>query len=252
MGQTLGALTFADMQNPERFTEQDLLQGQVLANQVAQALEHSHLLSEIQRLQRQYQVMGDALDDAIYTLDAQRRLIYCNTAMEGLTGYRREEWQGQPPTLFYAPEYWPMAAERHQRVLQGEPVAARVEAEIVRRDGQRVPVEFSTASVQMAGQVIRRVFVARDITVRRHIEQRQQHYIDRLRLMHDIDQALHTVQAPHLLAAVIFTSLQRVVPYGFGTVPLYEVTTRTVSYLSTAAYGEPMPFAVTAIMGRCR
>jgi len=48
-GKVIGALTFGDSENPERFSERDVAQGMVLAAQVAQALENGELFQRVQR-----------------------------------------------------------------------------------------------------------------------------------------------------------------------------------------------------------
>jgi len=57
----------------------------VLANQVAQAIENSELFSQVNRLQEQYRVVTEALNDAVFTLDAEARFTFGNAAGERLT-----------------------------------------------------------------------------------------------------------------------------------------------------------------------
>lgn len=54
-GRVVGCLVFADCQRPERFTDHDLAQGIILANQVAQALENGDLFSQVQRLKEAFE-----------------------------------------------------------------------------------------------------------------------------------------------------------------------------------------------------
>ena len=95
-GRVVGAMTFADMEDADRFTARDLTQGTVLANQVAQAMENSELFSQVNRLQEQYRVVTEALNDAVFTLDAEARFTFGNAAGERLTGYRLDELLGRP------------------------------------------------------------------------------------------------------------------------------------------------------------
>jgi PAS domain S-box-containing protein len=170
-GRVVGAMTFADTESPERFTERDLTQGTVLANQVAQALENSELFSQVNRLQEQYRVVTEALNDAVFTLDAEARFAFGNAAGERLTGYRLEELFGRSFMDLVAPEDLPELVDRFRRAIAGEPISPHVRAEMVRKDGSRVPIELSMANLVLGGRIIGRVGVARDITDRRDAEE---------------------------------------------------------------------------------
>jgi PAS domain S-box-containing protein len=170
-GRVVGAMTFADMEDPERFTERDLTQGTVLANQVAQALENSELFSQVNQLQEQYRVVTEAINDAVFTLDAEGRFAFGNAAGERLTGYRREELLGRSFTDLVAPEDLPELLGRFRRAIAGEAISPHVRAEMIRKDGSRVPIELSMANLVLDGRIIGRVGVARNITDRRHAEE---------------------------------------------------------------------------------
>src|SRR5918996_2464263 len=111
-GRVVGAMTFADMEDADRFTARDLTQGTILANQVAQAMENSELFSQVNRLQEQYRIVTDALNDAVFTLDTSGRFTFGNAAGERLTGYRLEELMGHPFTRLLAPEELPLHLDR--------------------------------------------------------------------------------------------------------------------------------------------
>jgi PAS domain S-box-containing protein len=171
MGRVVGAITFADMEDPERFSERDLTQGIVLANQVAQALENSALFSQVNQLQEQYRVVTEAINDAVFTLDAAARFTFGNAAGERLTGYRLEELLGRSFTDLVAPEDLPELIGRFKRALAGEAISPHVRAEMIRKDGRRVPIELSMANLVLDGRIVGRVGVARNISDRRQAEE---------------------------------------------------------------------------------
>jgi PAS domain S-box-containing protein len=168
--QVVGAIVFVDTENRERFTERDLTQGTVLASQVAQALENSELFSQVNQLQEQYRVATEALNDAVFTLDAQGQFAFGNAAGERLTGYRLEEMLGHPFADLVAPEDLPRLVDRFQRAIAGESISPHVEVEMIRKDGRHVPVELSMANLILDGHIAGRVGVARDITERRRVD----------------------------------------------------------------------------------
>jgi PAS domain S-box-containing protein len=169
-GRVLGCMVFADPDDPDRFTARDLSQGTVLASQVAHALENSELFSQVQRLQEQYRIVTDALNDAVFTLDTQGRFTFGNAAGERLTGYRPEELLGHTFAELVAPDDLPRLLDRFRRALAGEPIAPQVELELIRKDGGRVPIELSMANLILDGRIVGRVGVARDIAERRRAE----------------------------------------------------------------------------------
>jgi PAS domain S-box-containing protein len=169
-GRVVGCMMFADRDNPERFTEHDLTQGAVLANQGARALENSELFSQVNRLREQYRIVTDALNDAVFTLDSHGRFTFGNAAGERLTGYRLDELQGLPFTELLAPEDLALHLDRFQRALSGEAIPPHSELELIRKDGGRVPIELSMANLVLDGRIVGRVGVARDITERRRAD----------------------------------------------------------------------------------
>jgi two-component system, sensor histidine kinase PdtaS len=143
----------------------------VLANQVAQAMENSELFSQVNRLQEQYRVVTEALNDAVFTLDAEARFAFGNAAGERLTGYRLDELLGRSFMDLVAPENLPELTDRFRRAIAGEAISPHVWAEMMRKDGSRVPIELSMANLVLDGHIIGRVGVARDITDRQHAEE---------------------------------------------------------------------------------
>jgi PAS domain S-box-containing protein len=166
-GEVIGALCFADTGNPERFTERDLFQGVILARQVAQIMVNGDLFAQLRGFEERYRVVAEAINDALYTVDVDGRVSFGNAALERLTGYRMKELLRQPATLFDPRASEATLLERPRRAPRGEPVASRLEIEIVRKDGRRVPAELSETNLVQWGRVVGRVAVLRDITERK-------------------------------------------------------------------------------------
>jgi len=166
----IGAMLLGNTDNPERFTERDMLQGVVLAYQMTQAIEHSMLFSQMQRLQEQHRVVTETLHDAVYMVDRAGRIVFTNPALERLTGYDRTALLGQPATMLST------GNEQHRPLPQpdhGRPAATRLpytQGQMVRQDGQRIDVEMSTAPLVLDGQPLGSVTAVRDITQRLQLE----------------------------------------------------------------------------------
>jgi diguanylate cyclase (GGDEF)-like protein/PAS domain S-box-containing protein len=112
--------------------------------------------------QKQCRLVIESLDEAVYIVDPRGRLTFANTALERLTGYRREELVGYCSTVFYEPSMVPERMDHRRRAHRGKPVPTRWEAQIVRKDGRRVAVEFSAADLMINGQISGRIAIVRD------------------------------------------------------------------------------------------
>jgi PAS domain S-box-containing protein len=173
-GDVVGALSFADTVDPERFSERDLVRWAILAQQVARAMEYSDLCAQLQRLEERHRVVAESINDAVYTVDEDGLVTFGNAALERLTGYGMEEMLGQPTTLFYASGHDPLSGKRRKRRLASESGLPQVEIEVVRKDGRRVPAELSVANLVQQGRIIGRVGVLRDITNRKRAAEEEE------------------------------------------------------------------------------
>jgi PAS domain S-box-containing protein len=173
-GDVVGALSFADAVNPERFSERDLVRGVILAHQIAQATEYSDVCAQLQRLEERHRVVTESIHDALYAVDLDGLVSFGNTALERLTGYSMEELLGQPATLFYVSGNDALLGKRRRRGLHGELELSQVEIEVVRKDGGRVPAELSGANLVQQGRIVGRVGVIRDITERKRAAEEEE------------------------------------------------------------------------------
>lgn len=169
-GRVIAAMAFGDYDDPERFSEEDRMQGAVLASQVTQALENSELFGQVQRLQEQYRAVTESMRDAVYIVNEAGRIVFANAAFEQLTGYRREEVLNRPSTDFFDSDLALLMEHQRQRALRGECVSPHLEAEVMGRDGRRIPVELAVASLAPEGGKRGRLVVARDVSARKRAE----------------------------------------------------------------------------------
>jgi PAS domain S-box-containing protein len=166
-GRVIAAMAFGDGDDPEHFSEEDRVQGAVLASQVAQALENSELFGQVQRLQEQYRAVTESMRDAVYVVNEAGRITFANPAFERLTGYRGEDVLGRPSTDFFDAELALLMERQRLRALRGEPALPHLESEVVGRDGRRVAVELAVADLALEGGKRGRLVVARDVSARK-------------------------------------------------------------------------------------
>jgi PAS domain S-box-containing protein len=125
----------------------------------------------------------EALTEAVYIIEADGRIQFCNAALAQLTGYAARTLLGRPSLDLYAPEDQPAVLDRRTRAFRGEPVPSLLEATLVRHDGARLPVELSLSSLRREAQVVGRVIVLRDISVHKRAEAALQASEERFRLL---------------------------------------------------------------------
>lgn len=150
-------------------SNQNLL-AEVMERQAAQeALRGEHEFSEA-LLQAQSDV-----EEGVLVIEGEQ-IIYANPAISRLTGYPIEEIIGGMSFLQLAhPDVRADIAAKHQRRLAGETVESHYETAFLTVAGERREVEVSIAT-HMAGDKLRTVVVGRDITERKHAEDRLRVY----------------------------------------------------------------------------
>ncbi|HLY50867.1 MAG TPA: EAL domain-containing protein [Solirubrobacteraceae bacterium] len=123
----------------------------------------------------------DLTDDAIITQAPDGTITSWNGGAERLYGYAAEEAVGQPGTMLDPSAGGAQAEQLLRRVLEGMSVE-RFDTEKQRKDGQLVVVSQSMSPVRDArGRIVAAATIARDVTERRHYE-------ERLRYLADYDQ----------------------------------------------------------------
>lgn len=114
-------------------------------------------------------VMENATN-AIYALDRLGRFTLVNRRTCEISGYSREELQGQHYALLIPEPYRADLAKRFEAMIQGEGPILHYEVPLARRDGANVIIMFSTAAMERDGQIFGAVGAAEDITERKNAE----------------------------------------------------------------------------------
>jgi PAS domain S-box-containing protein len=99
-------------------------------------------------------------------------LQFVNGKMTGMTGYSREEVLGKPFLDFVTPEFKSLVGDRYRRRTKaGEAVPERYEAEMLHKNGTKIPIEINSSLIEHAGKPAVMAIV-RDISKRKQMEER--------------------------------------------------------------------------------
>jgi PAS domain S-box-containing protein len=122
-------------------------------------------------LERERDFVATVLDTEaaiVLVLDRTGRIVRVNRALETLSGHRWNDLAGLPfiDTLI-APDHRPKAAAHDEILRLNLSSAARFEAELVRRNGERLQISWSNAALRDAdGEIEHRIVTGIDITQR--------------------------------------------------------------------------------------
>lgn len=141
--------------------------------------ERKRAQEQLKDSEERYRELFENSRDAIYVHDLGGRYVSVNRAAELLSGFDRHEILGKHYSNFIAPRNLKNARESFCRKLDA-PVETIYEAEVVCKNGQRIPVEISSRMIYRDGQPVGVQGIARDITERRRAQQTLQNYSRRL------------------------------------------------------------------------
>jgi len=112
--------------------------------------------------------------DAIFTVSPEGLFTEANAEAVRLTGYARKDILGMHYSRLAAAEYIePLQAQLEEKLLQSSSPAAEpgfIVLDIVRADGERIPVEISTRPLFRRGRAAGLQGIARDLRPRRQLE----------------------------------------------------------------------------------
>lgn len=140
----------------------------------------------VRESEERYRELFENSKDAIYIHDLHGRYSSVNRAAEELTGYSREEIVGKHYSNFISPRFLKEARENFCLKFD-VPAETTYEAEVVCRNGKRIPVEVTSRMIHKDGAVIGVQGVVRNISERKRAEDVLQTYSRRLMEAQEIE-----------------------------------------------------------------
>ena len=120
--------------------------------------------------EERYRDLFENANDVVFTTDLQMRFTSLNLAGETITGYTRAEALALSVEDVVPAEYLAQIHERMRNHLAGR-MTPPFEAEIITKDGRRIPIEVSSRLISRGGQPAGIQGIARDISERRRFEE---------------------------------------------------------------------------------
>ena len=214
-GRVLGTVSLHDRRDGLPFSEDDQRLAEGIAHHAAVALQRATLITELRQSEERYRELVEGAHDIVYAIDRNGRFTAVNAAAERIIGYTREELLGMSIYDLIAPEYRAAAEVQHTQALASG-ASSQAQIEIATRSGHHIPFEISVRALERNGVVVGIHGVARDISVRRTLEQhllRQAFYDtltelpNRALFMDRLRHALETSKRRGSLCAVLFLDL---------------------------------------------
>ncbi|MEA3487725.1 MAG: PAS domain S-box protein, partial [Euryarchaeota archaeon] len=116
----------------------------------------------LHKVEEDYQALVENAEDGIFTIDQEGRFTYVNKKGRALLGYAKGELLGSNFVTVIAPEYRETTIENFRKRQIGEGVD-RYEIEVITKDGERIPVELNTRTLEYKGEFMGLEGIARVI-----------------------------------------------------------------------------------------
>ena len=144
----------------------------MITSSIAHRFENLKLLEEVRKSEAGYRNLFSSINDAIYILDENGRLLDVNKGAETMYGCERASLLGKTPDMLVAPGLSVLAdvAASMKKSLEGE--SQLIEFSGIRSDGTTFPQEVRFVPATYGGNRVV-IAVARDISERKRIEAEQ-------------------------------------------------------------------------------
>jgi PAS domain S-box-containing protein len=136
--------------------------------------ERKRVEDALRESEERYRTLVESTRDLIYTTNRKGVIAYVNPMLERTLGYANNELLGNSFLKIIAPEYAVPVRNAFRMAMKGDIIPV-YEAELIRKDGTRLSVEFNVSTLyDREGKTIGRHGIGRDVTDRKKLEERLQ------------------------------------------------------------------------------
>ena len=192
----------------------------------------------LQDSEQRFKQLVDAAQEGIWVLDDRGVTTYVNQRMSQLLGQGYGDIMGRPLADFVESA---ARADVQRRLTERPPQAGRFETRFRRKDGADLWTIVATSPIAgRDGVVVGTVAMVTDITERKRAEDQLRRTAERLRTLHDIDQAVLAARSPSEIARAALGRLRRLIPCQRCSVTLFGFDDGQVHVVAGYTGGVPL------------
>jgi PAS domain S-box-containing protein len=159
----------------------------------------------------------ESADEGVYGVDLDGKATFLNATAEHMLGWEADELLGRPIHHIIGDasgdEGFPPGCQCLVCVAYRDGVESQLyEGSFSRKDGSSFAVEYSARPIYRNGGRIGAVVVFRDITRRKNVETSLHRYMERLEILHKIDQSVLAAESPGAIASAAVQRIPRLIP----------------------------------------
>lgn len=249
--ETVGVL-IVESKQPNAFAQDDFAVLTAAANQTSVALERAYKHQAVKEAEARYRSLFDGVPVGLYRTTPMGRFLDANPALVEMLGYPDRE---SLLTVGSANSYVdPDARRQWQALMEREGVVRAFEARMRRRDGTIIWArDVSRVVRDGAGRALHYEGSLEDITERKRADEVLKQYAERLRILHEIDQAILAAQSSEAIAQAALDYIRQLVPCRQASVRVLDFEAGEGTILAIQVDGETqvevaqIPLAITSI-----
>jgi PAS domain S-box-containing protein len=182
--ESLGVIAVDSLKSPREFREGDINLLMAVASQTALSISNANSFKKLQESEQKHRTLVETIRDIVYTIDLKGRFTYVSPMVANITGYADKELLGREFSEIVNTPYKNLVIQRFAEGLKSREIAT-YEIEILTKDEKSVPIELNVAPLtDNKGQLLGRIGVARDITIR-HMEEAKRQEMEMRALTQD-------------------------------------------------------------------
>jgi len=191
---------------------------QIIATDISKRREAERAIRESEE---RYRELVESIDDLLYITDGAGKIVYLNSALERLTGYTRDELIGNNYMDLVAPESHEKIKEVFNIQKKGGAVGP-YEISFIDKNGNTKIIEVQEQVVWEGKRIAQVRGIGRDITERKHAQERIAHLNHVLESIRTIDKLIVRVEDKNTLLEGACEILCEVSGYYFVWIGLIE------------------------------
>jgi PAS domain S-box-containing protein len=201
--------------------------------------EQTRMAAALRQSEERYRTLVHTLPDAIMVVDTQGRLTFASSLTLHTYGIESiDEILGRGPLEWVHPDYHAQLLQAMQTLQSGSPVRNQ-EYRLIKNDGSVFWGELSASCLtDPQGDVTGIIVIVRDITERKQAEEDLRRYVERLKTLHQIDQAILAAQSIGAIAEAALARIQRLLPNQRAGVILFDPETDDAVVVAALREGE--------------